>query len=80
MSGRRYNDAANAIPLGGYTLLNLTAKYSINPDWSINANANNVLDKKYALATTASTFNLDAPDYNTDGSNVFISVRYSPSK
>lgn len=80
MSGRRYNDAANAIPLGGYSLLNLTAKYSINPDWSISANANNVLDKRYALATTASTFNLDAPDYNTDGSNVFISVRYSPSK
>jgi vitamin B12 transporter len=80
MSGKRYNDAANAIELGGYTLLNLTAKYNINPDWSINANANNVFDKKYALATTASTFNPTAPDYNTDGSNLFVNVRYSPSK
>jgi len=80
MSGKRYNDAANAIELGGYTLLNLTAKYNINPDWSINANANNVFDKKYALATTASTFNLTAPDYNTDGANLFVSIRYSPRK
>ncbi len=80
MSGKRYNDAANAIPLSGYALLNLTAKYKVNADWSVNASANNILDKKYALSTTASTFNPTAPDYNTDGSNLFISIRYAPNK
>ena len=79
-SGKRYNDSDNAIKLAGYALLNFTAKYAINQDWSINVRANNVLDKQYALATTRATFNLTGPDYNTPGSNLFVSVRYSPSK
>ncbi len=77
-SGKHYNDADNAIKLGGYALLNFTAKYAINQDWSLNARVNNVFDKQYALTTTSSTFNLTAPDYNTPGSNLFVSVRYSP--
>lgn len=79
-SGQRYNDADNSIKLGGYAVLNITAKYRINDDWSINARMNNLLDKQYALATTASSFNPAAPDYNTMGTNLFVSVRYSPSK
>jgi vitamin B12 transporter len=78
-SGKRYNDDDNTVKLGGYALLNLTAKYSINDDWSVNARINNLLDKQYALATTASAFNPTAPDYNTMGANLFVSVRYSPS-
>jgi vitamin B12 transporter len=77
-SGKRYNDADNAIKLGGYTLVNLTAKYQIDDDWSVNARINNLLDKQYTLATTASTFSLTSPDYSTMGTNLFVSVRYSP--
>jgi vitamin B12 transporter len=80
MSGKRYNDSDNAIKLAGYSLLNITTKYNVNEDWSINARVNNLLDKQYALATTASSFNLTSPDYNTMGTNLFVSVRYSPIK
>lgn len=79
-SSKRYNDAENAIKLGGYALLNLTAQYKVNDDWAINARVNNLLDKQYALATTATTDNLTGPNYNTMGTNLFVSVRYSPGK
>ena len=79
-SGKRYNDADNAIKLGGYTLVNLTTKYRVNADWSINARVNNLLDKEYALTTTATTDSLTSPDYNTMGTNIFVSARYSPNK
>ena len=79
-SGKRYNDAENAIKLGGYSLFNLTTNYRVNPDWSINARVNNLFDKEYALSTTATTDNFSGPDYNTMGMNVFVSARYSPNK
>lgn len=80
MSGKRYNDADNTIRLGGYTLVNLTAKYAINPDWSLNLRANNLFNKKYALTTTASSFTPTSPDYNTPGANIFVGVTYSPAQ
>lgn len=80
ISGKRYNDSDNVIKLAGYSLLNITAKYSVNDDWSINARVNNLLDKQYTLSTTASASNLTSPDYNTMGTNLFVSLRYSPNK
>lgn len=80
MSGKRYNDAENLVALGGYTLVNLTGKYQMNDDWSLSVRANNIFDKKYALATTASSFNPTAPDYNTLGANIFLAVTYSPAQ
>jgi len=78
-SSMRYSDPSNDFRLAGYALLNLVAEYKINQDWSFQGRLNNVLDKDYALATTASSFNPNAPAYNTPGSNLFVSVRYSPS-
>lgn len=70
----RYNNAANTKRMGGYALLNLTANYRINPEWKLEARANNVLDKDYVLAYTGNTDNAIA--YNTAGSNVFVGLRY----
>lgn len=72
----RYNDAANQFRMGGYTLVNLTANYRINPEWKLEARVNNVLDKDYVLATTKNSFSPNGPDYNTAGTNAFIGLRY----
>jgi vitamin B12 transporter len=78
-SGERFNDTDNAIKLSGYTLLNLTANYKLDEDWSINARLNNVFDRDYALATTATVFSPTNPAFNTPGTNLFVGVRYSPA-
>lgn len=70
----RYNDASNTKKMGGYTLVNLTANYRINPEWKLEARANNILDKDYVLSYTgnAATSN----PYSTAGANVFVGLRY----
>lgn len=78
-SSIRYNDADHQFPLAGYAIANLTADYKINKDWTLQGRVNNIFDKEYTLASSASIFGLNAPAYNTPGSNLFVSVRYSPS-
>ncbi len=78
-SSVRYNDPANQFKLAGYALLNLTADYKINQDWKIQGRLNNLLDKNYSLATSASSFGPNDPAYNTPGVNLFVSVRWEPS-
>ncbi len=77
-SGQRYDDAANRFKLAGYTLVNLTAAYKLNESWSMNARLNNLFNKEYVLATSASSVVPSAPDYNTPGTNLFISARWIP--
>lgn len=72
-SGKRFDDAANTRKLDGYAIINLTANYKLNPDWSLNARANNILDKEYTLATQFGT------PYGTPGANLFVGIRYSPT-
>lgn len=78
-SSLRYNDPANQFKLAGYGLLNFTADYKINQDWKIQGRVNNVLDKNYTLSTSASAFGVNDPDYNTPGTNLFVSLRWQPS-
>ena len=54
----------------GYGILNLTAAYAFNNDWSLRANLNNVLDKDYELAY----------GFNTAGTNAFLGLTYAPNK
>jgi vitamin B12 transporter len=54
----------------GYGVLNLTAAYAFNNDWSLRANLNNLLDKDYELAY----------GFNTAGTNAFVGLTYAPSK
>lgn len=76
-SGQRFNDADNAIKLAGYALFNMTAKYKIDESWSINGRINNIFDRNYTLATTATAFSPTAPAYNTSGTNLFVSLRWT---
>lgn len=75
-SSQRYNDTANQISLSGYALLNTTLAYQVNSNWRLQARANNILDKNYVLATTRSVASPNNPDYNTMGTNVFVSLSY----
>ncbi|MBC7787429.1 MAG: TonB-dependent receptor [Methylophilaceae bacterium] len=78
-SSLRYNDAGNTVKLNGYALLNLVADYKINNDWKIQGRVNNLLDKDYALVSTATATSPNAAVYNTPGANLFVSLRWEPS-
>lgn len=78
-SGKRFNDADNLIALSGYALVNMTAKYKLNAEWAINARVNNLLDKDYALSSTAASWAPFNPAYNTPGTNLFVSMTYAPN-
>lgn len=75
-ASQRYNDADNDFKLGGYALLNASLGYQLNNHWKLLARANNILDKDYVLASTKSTFGPNDPDYNTMGTNIFVSLNY----
>lgn len=66
--GSRYDTNFETNRLGGYGLVNLTARYAIDRDWSVEARADNVFDKQYETVR----------DYGTPGAGVFIGVRYAP--
>jgi vitamin B12 transporter len=71
-SGARF-DSSNEDPatrMGGYALLNLFASYAFAPGWSAEIRWNNVTNKDYELVK----------DYNTPGSNVFVWVRWNPTR
>lgn len=72
-SSKRYNDPANTKSMSGYALLNATVDYKLSQDWSIQARANNILDKKYALG-----LDFGGEAYNTPRANLFVNIRYQP--
>lgn len=73
-SSRRYNNATNTKGLDGYALVNLTASYALNPDWRLEARADNVFDKDYVLAFTGNAAT-SAP-YETPGASLFVGLRW----
>lgn len=76
-SSARYNDAANNLRMGGYTIFNLVSQYKINTDWSVQARANNIFDKHYNLALEGNPATTGFA-YNTPGANLFVNIRYEP--
>jgi len=66
ISGKRYDDAANTVRLGGYTLWNLMASYEFDHGLGVQVRWDNVLDKDYTLAN----------GYRTAGSNVFVNLSW----
>ena len=66
-SGKRYNDAANKLAMGGYALLNLDAQYRVDKAWSVLARLDNVLDKDYQTAL----------NYNSAPASVFVGLRWT---
>lgn len=67
-SGRRWDNAANTVQLGGYTLLNLSASTQISPDWTLSARVDNAADKNYELAR----------GYATAGRTAFVNLKWAP--
>lgn len=66
--GRRYDDAANATPLAGFTTVDLQASYALARDWNVQAKLNNVGDRAYETAL----------GYNQPGRQFFVTLRYTP--
>ena len=67
-SGHRFDDAANTVRLGGYSLLNLSASTPFAKDWTFLARVDNLADKKYELART----------YATAGRSFYAGVKWAP--
>lgn len=76
MVGRRYaqNSAGNteALPMGGYSLINVAARTDINKDLSFELRLDNLTDKPYATARTTNGNYF----YNAPGMTWFAGLRY----
>jgi vitamin B12 transporter len=64
-------DSSGNVRLAGYGLLNVSDLYQINSEWSVVTRVENVLDKKYTLATAFGT------PYATPGRSAYVTLRYS---
>jgi len=67
-SSQRYDDAANKIKLGGYTLLNLSASTQIARDLNLIARIDNVGDKDYQYARL----------YANGGRTAYLGLKWTP--
>ncbi len=67
-SGRRYDDAANLQPLGGYALIGLYASTHLSKDWTLLARVDNLADKNYQLVDT----------YVTPGRTFYAGLKWAP--
>ncbi len=69
-SGERFdsNNESAASRLPGYALFNIPVVYRLSPEWSIDVRWDNVANKKYELVQ----------GFNTPGSNVLVSVQWTP--
>ena len=74
--GHRYDDPdwqtrLNQVRMGGYSLTNLFAEYSLGKDWKVFTRIDNLFDKEYDVARSASMI------YGTPGLSAFAGLRYS---
>ncbi|VTU27483.1 TonB-dependent receptor domain-containing protein [Variovorax sp. PBL-E5] len=67
-SSKRFDDSANTITLGGYTLLNLVASTQLTPELSLVARIDNVGNKDYMLANT----------YAMAGRSAYVGLKWTP--
>ena len=66
--GPRYNTNSETDEMGGYSLVNLTARYEINRELAVEGRINNLFGKDYETVS----------GYNTPGFNAFVGLRYQP--
>lgn len=67
-AGRRFDRNDETDRLGGYGVVNVSARYAMGHDWTIEGRLENALDKQYELAK----------GFNTQGRSLFVGVRYAP--
>ena len=64
----RYEDAANAIRMSGYGIVNVTVDWRFARGWTAFVRGNNITDRDYRFSA----------DYSTGGATVFAGVRWNP--
>ena len=64
----RFDNAANTVRLGGFTLFDLYGDWRATQDWSLGVRLNNLTDRRYETAY----------GYNQPGREVYLTVRYTP--
>jgi vitamin B12 transporter len=67
-SSKRYDDAANTVKLGGYTVLNLSASTQITRDLNLVARVDNVGNKDYQFARL----------YANAGRTAYVGLKWTP--
>ena len=67
-SGKRFDNAANTIVLGGYSVVNVDAQYRITPQWRLLLRVDNAFDRDYQTAR----------DYATAPRTGFVGLRWTP--
>jgi vitamin B12 transporter len=77
--GSRYASTMQTGQMGGYTLVNLTARYALAKNWSLEGRIDNLFDKNYET-NRADYFNYSSLNtYGTLGTTAFIGIRYTPN-
>ncbi len=64
--GRRYDDLANTLPMGGYLTVDLLTQWRLAGDWTLEAKAANLFDRSYQTAAY----------YAQPGRSYGITIRY----
>lgn len=64
-----YDNIANTTPLPGYALLHLRAALQVMPEWQLQVEGRNLLDKEYETAAS----------YKNYGASFMATVRFTPS-
>jgi len=67
--GRRYDDAANTLRVGGHALLDLRAEYALSPAWTLQGRLSNALDQPYRTVAY----------YDQPGREWSLTLRYAPA-
>jgi vitamin B12 transporter len=64
--GRRFDDLANTLPMGGYLTVDLLTQWAFGNGWSLEARAANLLDRDYQTAAY----------FAQDGRHYAVTIRY----
>jgi vitamin B12 transporter len=67
--GRRYDDLANTLPMGGYLTVDLLTQWRLDRDWTLEAKAANLFDRSYQTAAY----------YAQPGRSYGVTIRYRSS-
>ena len=67
-AGSRFDDAANAVRVGGFATLDLRFEYALHRDWTVLARVTNLFDNDYQLVDW----------YNQPGREFGVNLRWQP--
>ncbi len=76
--GSRYDGKNEVGKIGGYSLVNLTARYAVNKTVALEGRVNNLFDRDYELSRADWLNHTSNNTYNTPGLNAFFGIRYTP--